>query len=67
MENPKQILQSAMDCKEYSDCNCIGCPHTEDGYYGDRKSTCFDAIMDNSSTDEKAEMMVQMYLMGGTK
>ena len=38
-----------------------------DYYQGETDDYCFDNIMSNSSTNDYAEMMVQMYLMGGIK
>ena len=65
LNNPRQVLQSAIDCKEFShNHNCGGCPHMIGDYYqGETDDYCFDDMMDNS-TNDKAEMMVQIYLLG---
>jgi hypothetical protein len=54
-ENPEQLLKLAMECKECGNCN--KCKYTDD-------ERCLDNLMYNSNTAEKAELIVQMYLLG---
>ena len=61
LNNTRGILESAMNCKEYEDCNKCICVTGSDGAI----PTCFEDIMGEAGTKDKAEMLVQMYLLGG--
>jgi len=54
---PQELLESAMVCIERGG-ECNGC-----NFYG--CSNCVDNAMTETNTIEKAELFVQMYLMGG--
>ena len=56
LNDPQKIIEAAMQCKECG-ANCNLCNFEGTVF-------CFDEIMWNTCTDDKAEIMVQMYLLG---